>query len=368
MSTAILRNVHHKYYGEEPDFSESEPTNLQLTQAYNWYNHLYTLEDAKGFVADYLKKIKHPKASLIHYVPASKLHSLGWNCRIILRGGKLPEAVWERATQKLDQYLDEAKPSEFTDAEAEKEKQEDKPFVSIQQRVANKVSELRSEIEEQIDVFINNQKSDFNVSQFFIKNEIKAGIAQIIADSYKPIYREIYDAVSGKDQELTSSYSYMSKDVLKAYLGFVKSIISTGEERASLLKQVNKKQRKKKEKPASVIVAKLQFKEKHEKLVSINPAQIVGSQQLWVYNIKYRTLSVYNAMGPAGLSVKGTTITGFDPKTSITKKLRKPEQHISSVLDGGKIVLRKLMGGIKTQGKEATGRINKDTLLMRVIR
>jgi hypothetical protein len=145
--------------------------------------------------------------------------------------------------------------------------------------------------------------------------------------------------------------------------------VSAAETRAVVAKTV-RKPRKKKEKPASVVVSKLKYKEKDEtyNVVSVDPKQIVGANQLWVFNSKYRTLAVYNAMGPAGLNVKGSTLTGWDEKTSVVKTLRKPTEQLNRLKDGGKIVLRKFMDEIKCKPKTATGRINKDVVLVRIIK
>jgi hypothetical protein len=153
------------------------------------------------------------------------------------------------------------------------------------------------------------------------------------------------------------------------YLEFVKSIVSAAETRASIVK-ATRKPRKKKEKSPAQVVAKLNYKEKDDdfKIVSVNPQQIIGCDQLWVFNTKYRTLAVYNAMGPAGLNVKGSTLTGFDEKTSIVKKLRKPELQLKQLLEGGKVVLRKYMDTIKCKSKAGTGRINKETVLVRIVK
>lgn len=87
-----------------------------------------------------------------------------------------------------------------------------------------------------------------------------------------------------------------------------------------------------------------------------------------MFNTKYRTLGVYNALGPAGLSVRGSTLTGWDEKTSVVKTLRKPNEQLKKLLEGGKIVLRKFMDEVKCKPKAATGRINKETVLVRIIK
>jgi hypothetical protein len=103
-------------------------------------------------------------------------------------------------------------------------------------------------------------------------------------------------------------------------------------------------------------------------LTSIEPKGIIGASQLWVYNTKTRNLSVYHAVDRDGLSVRGSTLTGFDEAVSITKKLRKPEQVIPQVLNLAKVPLRQIMKDLTTTEQKATGRINTDTILLRVLK
>jgi hypothetical protein len=73
-------------------------------------------------------------------------------------------------------------------------------------------------------------------------------------------------------------------------------------------------------------------------------------------------------LGSSGLSVRGTTIIGYDQDSSVTKKLRKPEQVLPVVLNEGKVGLRKIMSGIKTTEQKANGRINEESILLRIVR
>ena len=233
--------------------------------------------------------------------------------------------------------------------------------------MTNRANDLIAEIEGHLDNFYRDGVV-FKPSDWLSQHDVKPQIAQRIADYYKPLYAELYDALNGKDVQLKEGYASWKKTKLKIYLEFVKSIVSAAETRATLVKA--RKPRKKKEKSPVQLVSKLKYKEKDDayKIVSVDPKQIVGCNQLWVFNTKYRTLAVYNAMGPAGLNVKGSTLIGFDEKTSIVKKLRKPTEQVNKLLDGGKVVLRKFMDDIKCKSKEATGRINNETVLVRIIK
>ena len=109
-------------------------------------------------------------------------------------------------------------------------------------------------------------------------------------------------------------------------------------------------------------------KENNEfKIASINPEKIIGAQELWTFNTKYKIVTVLRALDRGGLQVKGTSIIGYDEATSMSKGTgRKPEVVLDKLQNGGKIVLKKLMGELKTD-KALQYRINENTILMKVI-
>jgi hypothetical protein len=346
--------------GEEPILSV-DPSVIEITKAYNWYSANCVADDAVKYVIDYLKskKISRDQIKKVSRIEPYRLKNIGWNCRILSNGGVLPDDIHNPCFEKLARLIDEVGA----------ESVEDTPVVSIQERVKDKTSELISTLEIEIDRFVVHEKNDFDVGGWFQKHGIKPAIAKKIADYYQPLYSEVYDAIQGKNADLRYAYRNWKKPALKKYLEFIKSIISTAETNTIVVK-TSRKPRKKKEKPATQLIAKMKYKEKDDalKVSSIAPATIIGTNQLWVFNTKTRALSVYNAMGPAGLQVKGTSIIGYDEKTSITKVVRKPETILNELMDAGKINLRKLMDNITTKPKNANGRINSTTLLLRVVK
>ncbi len=66
------------------------------------------------------------------------------------------------------------------------------------------------------------------------------------------------------------------------------------------------------------------------------------------------------------LEVKGTTIIGFDPIKSVQKTLRKPEEQLKEFKAAGKVQLRKFLDDIKAVDIKLNGRINEDTVLLKV--
>jgi len=132
--------------------------------------------------------------------------------------------------------------------------------------------------------------------------------------------------------------------------------------------KVNRKPRAKKSKPVEKIVEKLKYLKQDDKLklVSISPADIVGAKELWVFNIKTRKLGKYMTSEFGELSVKGTSITGFDESKSVQKTLRKPEEQLKEFKAAGKVALRKFLEDIKAVDIKLNGRINEETVLLKV--
>ena len=357
-----------KYLGSEPDL-RGDVSNAQVIQAYNWYNYFYDADQAKAWIIEYLKEFHKTEKELIKNVSridSNYCRTSGWNCRILLLGGSLPQELADRNIDRIRTLASKAGRDEAEEESSAKE--EVKQVISIQDRIVNRANDLIAEIEVQLDNYYRDGTM-FKPGDWMSQQDVKPAIAQRIADYYKPLYSEVFDAYNGKDDQLKEAYSSWRKPKLRLYVEFIKSIISAAETRATIVK-ASRKPRKKKEKSPVQLVSKLKYKVKDDeyKFVSVDPKQIIGCNQLWVFNTKYRTLAVYNAMGPAGLNVKGSTLTGFDEKISIVKKLRKPAEQVNKLLDGGKVILRKFMDDIKCKPKEANGRINNETILLRIIK
>ena len=351
-----------KFWGEEPKISINSNC-LELINAYNWLNYLYSVDDAKHFVLEYLQERNMPDSLIdnISDVSSMKLINVGWNCKLLLSGNKLPIDIDSKMWHKI-----------HTLASAEGYKKSNIiPIVASTRTNTNKKAEhVISELEEQLDVITNTGHTSFDVEEFFRTYGLTPHVAKNVIDYYKPIYGEVYDVQNTNDAELKYAYRYWKKKDLKKCQEFLNKIVGTAEVYCIKTVKPRKQRKKKKIKPASVQISKVQYKNEDVtyKVKSISPTDIVGSTQIWLFNTKYRTLTVLNANGSSGLSVKGTTIGSFDEKTSSTKILRKPENTLSSVRDFGKVQLRKLMDNIKGKTKTATGRINSDTIILRSIK
>lgn len=362
-SAAADRILSDLALGDEPLILDRVYDNLDLIKAYNWYSSKYDVEEMKAFTISYLRKVKFPEDDLvaINRLKASvDFRVIGTNANILAQGGKLPLEVAKRFGKRLYELADKGRHIRESAPES---------TVDIQKRMREKVSDYVGRIEEELDTFSLEGKNDFDVKDWISKNDIKPLLAKQIANKFKPVYAEMYEASLGKDAELKRAYIHFKKSHMKDYLEFLKGIIAALEGSVINAVKVPRKARKKKIKPAVVVVSKMKYSKEDAalKVKSVNPTSIVGAQQLWVYNSKTRMLGVYKALGPAGLTVKGATIQGFDETISISKKLRKPEVSVPEVVNSGKVAMRQLMDKIRSKSKPLTGRINGDTILLRVL-
>lgn len=259
--------------------------------------------------------------------------------------------------------------------EDEEAPKEEKPAVyvpSIQERVRDAAYAMTEELEDAFEAF-QKDPENFDPKQFKVLNLLKgkgakAAHARIIRDFYARDLAELLELASGEaDEQLREGYKHRSRKQIKSLIAFLQEIESA----CTMLMQeakVNKKPRARKAVPAEKIVAKLKYMKTNEplKLVSINPVDILGAKELWVYNSKTRKLGKYVAKEYHELGVKGASITNFDENQSVCKTLRKPEEKLKEFKAAGKVALRKFLDEINATDTKMNGRINEETLLLKV--
>ena len=280
-------------------------------------------------------------------------------------------AAWLRA--EIVKVIAEGKND--IDPDEAKAQEAAKPSVyvpSIQERVKEAALRMTDEIEDAIEGF-QADPENFDPKAFKMLNllkgkEVKAAHARIIKTLYSRDLAELEELASGKgDEQLKEGYSHRTKKQVRNLIAFYQEIMSACDMLSQEAK-VNRKPRAKKSVPAEKIVAKLKYMKTNEplKLVSINPTDIVGAGELWVYNSKTRKLGKYVAAEYQTLSVKGTTIINFNESQSVCKTLRKPEEKLKEFKAAGKVQLRKFLDDINATDTMMNGRLNEETILLKV--
>ena len=174
------------------------------------------------------------------------------------------------------------------------------------------------------------------------------------------------EALRGDDKQLVEAYSNFKKPKLKKLIAIYKSIADACQQQTVIVK-ATRKPRAHKEKPAAVLTANVKYmKESTElKLKSVQPVNIVGSGEVWLYNVKYKKLQVYRAVDEGKLSIKGTTILNYDTSTSTAKSVRKPEV-VATYVGMAKRTLAGEFKLLKAKESIVNGRINDECIILKV--
>ena len=363
------------FYGEEPTWKDqgdltTEELNSRLGLAYNWYNYMLDKRKFKPAVVKYLKSIKTNKKtiSLISSLEEYRFHTVAATCKMIENGldvDQLPDTK-----EGVDDQISGFK---SLGAQKKKEKVQENPnpakVISIQDRVRDVANGHISELEEELDNFVNGKfKSEFSMYDWLQRSEIKPMIASKISDYYVPVLEEAKLAVSREDEQVNEGYKFMTKKQRGQLCEFLTMIV---EDARTFGTNKRKVQAPRKKKPMSVqqVIKKVKYMEEEPalKIASVDPAKVIGASELWAYNTKYRALFHYVALDRGGLTFSGTSLKNYDEALSKHKMLRKPEESLNKILSGGPKVIIKRFNELTTKAKTCNGRLNNVTVLLRVI-
>ena len=303
--------------------------------------------------------------------------TMGTVASCLLRGMPEQRADFNNGKNTADWLLEEVqKVINSGDYNVEEATDDVAKTTTVQPSIQERLREVALSMTEDIEAAIESWQTDpeafepkaFKVLNLLKGKDAKAAHARVIRDQYASSLAELEELSSGSaDEQLREAYSHRSKKHIRKLIDFYAEVNSA----CNMLMQeskVNRKPRAKKVVPADKLVAKLKYKKTDEplKLVSINPADIIGAKELWVYNTKNRKLGKYVAADFSELGVKGANITGFSEQLSVQKTLRKPADQLKEFKSAGKVALRKFLDDIKATDTKMNGRINEEIILLKV--
>lgn len=324
----------------------------------NYHNVFTDSKDLRRAVVSYLKE-----NNLLDYIPAvddasdHTLRQLG----ILIMHKARGDYLADKELLFIDNKLDAIK-SAYRAPVVQIQKQKDTKSVD---RVLDQARHYASFIDGELDcLFTKTSNGEFSIEAFLKSNNVTESVCKRIASFYEGQIKELNDFLSG-DEELREAYS-ITKPHAKRMLAFLTGVVDACLQNAATIKaQKVRKPRAKKKKSPQVLVAKMQYLKEFKELnlKSIDPKEVIGAKQLWVYNIKYKKLTRLIADSADGFTVKGTTVVGIHLTESESKRVRKPELVLSDI---SKKSLNFHMKKMKTKDCEVNGRINKDTILLTV--
>ena len=366
-----------KYTGGEPDWDASDielsdaDFDHKLRKSFYYYNYYYSQKDARKNVIEWLRlQTKRYTQEQIRTFERTGDRSIAMTaCCIIMAHIRANMPLKPRHTEFLDQCILEA--IRTADPESIEVVAEEKVVVrapTIQDRLQEKTSEIIGELEGHYDDATLNAKATFKPYDYLVANNV----VQSQLGKYEAVYssrkQELEEALSKKDADLKEGYAHYKVADFKRMISWIDNLMTAIEQYRGVKKSL-KKARVKKAPSKEKVIANLKYAKTHTelKIVSINPAEIVGASELWIYNTKYRKIGKYVAEAYKTLSVKGTSIVNFDESKSVCKTLRKPEEQLKEFARAGKIQLRKFLDDIKATESRLNGRVNAEIVLLKVV-
>lgn len=344
--------------GSEPQGSDlhydNELYREQLLRALNWYSRNKDGDDAKKYLLSWIKKTYTKEQYQI--AESSKLqlvNTIGWLARLVTTGATLDAKNHDKLNEIAQMMVTPA------------EKQKKAPGASVKsvEAIDNTEEKARAFIGEYLEAAIDNKMDGFDLLPVMKQLNIPVSYLQWINPWLDKKHKEFVFAHGNREE---SGYVWSKVELRRCATKLAQFI--TDLESYQKIKKAARKPRATKKKTPTQLVSKLLFlKDFPElKLKSIQPSEIIGASALWVYNTKTRKLGVYRAQDADGLSVKGSTILSFKTDVSIQKTIRKPAEILPQILDAGKVVQRKFLDDIKATEGELNGRINRETILLKV--
>lgn len=357
---------------------------------------LYTHYEVEGrewgiVIKEWIKKnLDRKSAAAINRLPDWRISSFShWATVVQLRETK-PELIPEIYNIKFKQWIDQLVVEGSAVAEEKRAEESVKKNVyvpSIQERISEQSQEASQGIEEWLEGYIIDPNSfdprGFDFANHFARYKVTQAHARKIKKYYAGWLEEaqtvanmptVADIKKIKDEheadlvaQIREGYAHVKKADAKKWLDALESLMSALDMIVDSAK-ATRKTRVKKAPSKEKMIAKLQYKDKDERyqIVSVNPIEIVDAAEVWVFNTKTRKLGKYVAEQHTTIKIKGTTLQFYDESLSVQKTVRKPEETLKEFKRANKVALRKFLDDINSVEIKLNGRLNSDTIILKV--
>ena len=372
--TVVYREVDVKYVGDEPTYPSLEEQQAwtdseyrtQVMRSLNWYAHTQDKKKSAEWLNQFLAR--NPRRQKI--ADSVKRGDIwpGPTVGFALRAGRVGLALRFGTLRTLVKQLKQADKGVDTSNQIVEVVVDDKPKFNIQERMAEKTAEFLGELEGRFDDYMTEFKGEPKLVELMTQMNVPAVQVKTVTEFINKKIAEFEEVNTTKDSQLLEAYKHLGKRQITAMIKWWTQALSDANS-YNVVKKASKAPRKKKAVLPEKVVAKLKYAKEFKELAlkSADPTTILTAQELWVYNTKTRKLGIYIADQYAGvLTVKNSSIMGFDAAASVQKTLRKPKEQIKEFTANGKPAAKKWFKGIKSTEIKLNGRISTDVILLKV--
>ena len=239
------------------------------------------------------------------------------------------------------------------------------PAVKLMRKINNTIMQELLDLE---DKWIDGDDATINIYDRFKYHGLTNTAISHVKPQVEGWLLDYEDAYFKRCEQAVEGYSHVKKSSLKHRIDVCKSMLEDME-RVKSASKATRTIKISRPKAADKQISKLQYKNLDDeyKVVAMHPIGIIGKRRLYTFNTKHRELNMYYTDDPKGFQVSGSTLKRFDKEQSIKIRLRKPNDILPLVLNGTPIQLQKELSALKTKVQVPNGRINNDTILLRVL-
>jgi hypothetical protein len=342
------------FFGREPIIKDSTSV-VEITSALNWLRTEQTPELNKKWLIAFMKQNNYTKSKIETVMSNLRQLSSSWYsvARILTNGSNVPA----NTKQRLDAALDSICSGTTVDDSNLSSNKVAKPRTTS-------VS-VSTEVLEYIDLLIEKSKTgnvDEDVYAFLMDKKVtKNQVDELIAE-YKLTFDELNQL--SVSEEIQESYADYTPKQRKSIQTFFNNMYAQFDQYKNIKSKRAKTVRKTRKPDKQKLISKLKYlKESTEyRIASVDPAKLLGAKTAVTFNTKTREVSIFYGVGD-GISVKGTTLVGFDKEKSVSKRLRKPNDVLSHGVRAG---LENAFAAAKTKSKAANGRMNENIIIVKV--
>ena len=239
------------------------------------------------------------------------------------------------------------------------------PAVKLMRKINNTIMQELLDLE---DKWIDGEDATINIYDRFKYH----GLTNTAISHVKPMIEgwllDYEDAYYKRCDQAVEGYSHLKRSTLNHRIKVCKAMLEDLERIRSATK-ASRNIKVKRPKSVDKQVAKVQYKKEDNdfKIVSINPIQIPTKTRLYAFNTKSKMVIEYVTESVNGFEISGSTIKNISKGLSRTICLRKPLDFLPIVLQKTPKQIDAAWQTLKTKTKVPNGRINKDTILLRVL-
>lgn len=383
LKSGLVASPDYKWTGEEvtwKNVKDKEDYIKRFFRSLGFLNYYLDRDDFIPIIAEYMKNNNWPKAQvdMIKFIPKStaNVSTIGKLCRMFNMGMEDSYKIYDtrdlkgQIKQSINVFISDARTNKLK--VSDKKNLPDKPKVNVHEIMREKVRKnVLAELEQMLDEWTHNEKTNvkkINLTSILRGENIPVANLGQIKEWLKEKKSEYVGAFKKTCPELVEGYSYLSKPALRKRISLLDDLLND-----IVLYKASKasarKPRVKKPKSASKQIERLNYlaESREYGVQSADPTRLIGANTLYIFNTKYRKLTVFKARSRDGFTCSGSTIKDFDSDNSFSLTLRKPKDILPIIMAKTERQIAKALDDLKTKRSPAKGRINKDTLILRTL-